>query len=195
MEKRVKPSTQSLLLELDRLKLVYRNAFLADQSRHENSAEHSWHVATALLALGAELRMNFNLEHAVKIALVHDVCEIGAGDLSIYDSRRAEKTKDEEAYLSDLALRHPVFGQEVSALWQEYEKQETPESRAVKVVDRLLPFLLNLATQGATWRKLSITRTQVLNINRTIETETPHLFSWMEEEIEAAVESGWLDPQ
>lgn len=139
--------------------------------------------------------MDFNMEHAVKIALVHDICEIGAGDLSVYDSRRAEKTKDEEAYLSDLALRHPAFGHEVSALWQEYEKQETPESRAVKVVDRLLPFLLNLATQGATWRKLGITRTQVLDINNAIETEAPHLFSWMEEEIEVAVESGWLDPQ
>ena len=43
--------TQNLLIELDQLKSVYRRAYISDGSRNENSAEHSWHLAVALLAL------------------------------------------------------------------------------------------------------------------------------------------------
>lgn len=39
------------LTEAERLKGVTRTAYVSDQSRHENSAEHSWHLALALLAL------------------------------------------------------------------------------------------------------------------------------------------------
>jgi len=33
------------LIEIDRLKLVIRGNRIADASRHENTAEHSWHLA------------------------------------------------------------------------------------------------------------------------------------------------------
>lgn len=44
--------TLAFLVEIDRLKLVERRNFLADGSRRENTAEHSWHlgVAAAVLA-------------------------------------------------------------------------------------------------------------------------------------------------
>ena len=183
---------QKLLMELDRLKSVYRRAYLSDRSRNENSAEHSWHLAIALLALKGAMQLEISVDHAVRIALVHDICEIGAGDVSIYDPDRSAKEEAEGEYVSKLASEHKGFAIEIEQLWQEYENQETPESRWVKVVDRLLPFLMNLATEGKTWREQGIGRSQVVEINRVVAHEAPGVYQWMTDEINRAVELGWL---
>ena len=74
----------------------------------------------------------------------------------------------------------------------EYEEQKTPESRWVKVVDRLLPFLMNLATEGKTWKEQNIKKSQVVEINEVIADEAPTIYQWMTDEIDKAVELGWL---
>ena len=182
-------------MELDQLKNVYRNAYVSDGSRHENSAEHSWHAAIALLVMRDVLPFEFDVDHAVRIALVHDICEIGAGDISIYDPNSASKAADEEAYLKSLESEHHGFALEIRQLWTEYEQQQTPEARAVKVMDRILPFLLNLATEGATWKKLGISRSQAIEVNSIIARESPEMYEWMESGIERAVGLGWLAPR
>lgn len=183
---------RNLLLELDKLKSVHRRAYLSDGSRNENSAEHSWHLAVALIALKEFIPESVDIDHAIKMALMHDICEIGAGDLSVYDPERADQTRSEEEYLAFFALRYGNFGNSAAALWQEYENQQTPESKWVKVVDRLLPFLLNIAAQGKTWKELSIRRNQVINLNQDIAKISPELFEWMKAEIDTAVQNGWL---
>ena len=90
----------SLLIELDGLKSVYRKSYISDGSRNENSAEHSWHIAMALLSLKSLLPEALNIDHAIKLALVHDICEIGSGDVYAYDPNHGRKTDIEEAYLS-----------------------------------------------------------------------------------------------
>jgi 5'-deoxynucleotidase YfbR-like HD superfamily hydrolase len=119
---------QSLLIELDGLKSVYRKSYISDGSRTENSAEHSWHLAMALMSLKPQLPKELNIDHAVKLALVHDICEIGPGDFCAYDPNRADTAENEEAYLTFLANRYPVLGSEVLKLWLEYELQLTVES-------------------------------------------------------------------
>ena len=42
----------AFMLEIDKLKAVYRKTVVeADNNRHENSAEHSWHIALLALSL------------------------------------------------------------------------------------------------------------------------------------------------
>ena len=183
---------QNLLMELDRLKSVYRRAYLSDHSRNENAAEHSWHMAIALLALKGVIPPEVNIDHAVRLALVHDICEIGVGDVSVYSPNRMRKAMAEREYMSKFALEHKGFGLEVEKLWQEYEEQESPESRWVKIVDRLLPFLMNLATEGKTWQEQAIRKSQVIEINKVVADEAPIIYQWMEGEMEKAVELGWL---
>ncbi len=184
---------QSLLIELDQLKSVYRRAYISDGSRNESSAEHSWHLAIALLALKEIIPKELNLDHAIQMALFHDVCEIGAGDISVYDSNRSKKATDEDAYMKSLAAKYGGFGQVAQSFWHEYENQQSLESKWVKVVDRLLPFLLNLATQGRTWKEESICRSQVIDLlNKDIGNVSPRLLEWMKGEIDFAVQNGWL---
>ncbi len=183
---------QDLMIDLDRLKSVYRRTYLSNHSRNENAAEHSWHIAIALLALKEVMPPEVSLDHAIKLALVHDVCEIGVGDVSVYSPDRTGKGALESEYMSKFASEHTDFGPVVEKLWHEFEEQESPESRWVKVVDRLLPFLINLATEGRTWQEQAIRKTQVIEINRVVADEAPAIYHWMEREIDKAVELGWL---
>ncbi len=181
-----------LLMELDQLKSVYRQSYIADGQRKENTAEHSWHLATTLMALKPMLPIELNIDKAIKMALVHDVCEIGAGDIGVYEQGRQNIATDEENYLADLQAKYPSFGGEVYDAWREYEAQETIESQWVKVLDKLLPFLLNVATEGRLWREANITRTMVIKNNACIKETSPEIYEWMLTEIDKAEAYNWF---
>lgn len=185
-------SIAEFLTELERLKLVSRKAYVSDHSRRENSAEHSWHVALGLLVLAHELDLGIDLHKALVMALIHDVCEIDAGDTPAYGPKRPDKHDTELACVERLAGLGLVFGPSLRELWLEYEAQTSVESRWVKVLDRLMPFIVNLATEGRTWREQSIGRSQVLEINEPVRLHAPELYRWMVARIDGCVAAGWL---
>ncbi len=184
----------TFLMELDKLKVIYRRSYLSDESRNENSAEHSWHLAMSILLFQDEMKEEIDLLKTLKMALVHDVCEIGAGDISIFDKDRDKKTVDEREYITSLDKKYSLkFTNEIVDLWEEYEKQESSESKWVRVFDRLLPFCLNLVTNGKLWKEQNIRKHQVLEINKAIKNQSPEMYKWMLEKIDFAVEKGWLE--
>ena len=183
----------SLLSELDKLKSVYRRTYLIDTSRHENSAEHSWHLAMAILIFHSQYQLSFDVHKAVKLALVHDVCEIDAGDVSIHAPERSAQFKEELACMERISEQWGIpFAKEMKALWLEYERNETEESQWVKVMDLLLPFMMNFSAKGATWLEQGVSRSQVLAINTVVKEKAPKVYTWMLERIEEAVAKGWL---
>lgn len=185
-------SLYQFFIELDKLKSVYRRSYLTDFSRNENSAEHSWHLLVAILTLDQELNLDIDLLKTLKIALVHDICEIGAGDVSVFAADRSQKTQKERVYIQQLTKTQLGFASDIQVLWEEYEAQETLESRWVKVVDRLLPFMMNLATNGKAWIEQSVSRSDLLAINQTTKREAPEIYAWMLIKIEEATTKGWL---
>ncbi len=182
----------NFLMELDKLKSVSRQAYISDLSRNENSAEHSWHLALAILTLKDEFDIEIDISKTIKMALVHDICEIGAGDISVYDPERSNKEREERKYIGKLSDTHLTFISEIKYLWEEYEEQSTKESRWVKVVDRLLPFMMNLNTDGKSWKEQGIRKSQVIQINKVVAVEAPKVYKWMLLQIEKAVEKKWL---
>lgn len=186
------PAAVAFLTELERLKLVDRKAYVSDLSRRQNSAEHSWHLALGLLTIAHELDLEIDLHKALVMALIHDACEIDAGDTPVYGPRRRDQHEAELKCVRRLAAYGVAFGPTLHDLWIEYEAQESPESRWVRVLDRLLPFIVNLATQGSTWREQSVSRSQVLRINQPVREHAPDIYEWMVERIETCVKAGWL---
>jgi len=183
----------AFLIDTGRLKLVERSAWVSDRSRHENSAEHSWHLALGLLAIARELSLPLDLDKALRMALIHDLCEIDAGDVSAYDAAaRAAHAQAERECIERLAASGLALGPELSALWLEYEAQETLESRWVRVLDRLMPFVVNLSNGGQAWKDHAITRSQVVRINDPVREHAPELFAWMLGRIDDCVAWGWL---
>ena len=82
--------------EVDRLKSVIRRTVVTDGSRHENSAEHSWHLALMVLVLEEHGPPELDLLRVLKMVLVHDVVEIDAGDTFAYDAQGLEDQAQRE---------------------------------------------------------------------------------------------------
>lgn len=188
------------IVEIDRLKTVLRRTLLADSSRHENSAEHSWHIALAAVTLAehgeAAAGRALDIGRVVRMLLVHDVVEIDAGDTYAYDTAAHD---DKEA--RERAAARRIFGllpedqaAEVWALWEEFEARRTAEARFANAVDRLMPMIHNFVTEGAAWRQHGVESRQVLARNRTIEEGAPELWAYAQRMIQEAVERGYLAP-
>jgi putative hydrolases of HD superfamily len=182
----------AFLTDVERLKLVKRKAYVSDMSRRENSAEHSWHLVVGLLAIAQELNLKIDLYKAFVMALIHDVCEIDAGDTPAYGPQRPDQHEAELRCIERLAAYDLAFAPSIKELWLEYEAQLSIESRWVKVLDRVMPFVVNLATQGINWREQSVTRSQVLRVSEPVREHAPEIYEWMIERVEECVKAGWL---
>lgn len=181
------------LQEVDRLKGVLRQTLILDQSRRENTAEHSWHLATAVLACHHLADEPVNLERALKIALVHDIVEIDAGDTFLYDEKLSESKFANESKAADRIFGLlPVNGPALQSLWLAYETRTCPESKFVYALDRFLPMMANCMTQGYAWRQNKVTFQQVWAKNQPIENGSKKLWQMAKTLLENAKRDGHL---
>ena len=136
-----------LILEINKLKLIFRNTTTLPD-RKESTAEHSWSVAMITMILMDELKKEFpsiDELRVIKLALIHDVVEIYAGDVIAFDAEaRKNKTKDEIEALEKIIAIYPEFGKQLHDLWYESEKKETLEAKIAKAADAICPIFLRL---------------------------------------------------
>jgi putative hydrolase of HD superfamily len=153
------------LLEIDRLKQIERQTAITGGSRRENTAEHSWHLAMYALILQEWSNVDVDIAHVLSLCLVHDIVEIDAGDTFAYDvAGNGDKELRERAAAERLFGLLPIDqAQRFHSLWEEYEAQETPESRFANAVDRLQPAMLNQhAGDTSPWRIHGVTVPQAM---------------------------------
>lgn len=62
------------LMEIDKLKSVQRRSKVIGTDRQEDSAEHSWHFAVAVMSLAPYADDNIDITRVLKMALIHDHC-------------------------------------------------------------------------------------------------------------------------
>jgi putative hydrolase of HD superfamily len=152
------------ILELDKLKAVMRQTQLPNQQRRENSAEHSWHLATMALVLAEHAQEEIEVARVVRMLLIHDVVEIDAGDAFIHDpSARAAAAELEQAAAARVfGLLPPGQADEFRALWREFDARITAEAKFAHALDRLIPILHNYHAGGGSWLAHGITKSQVI---------------------------------
>lgn len=180
------------ILELDALKHVERRSYITGGQRLENSAEHSWHLALVSWSMARAFGLDLAEDRLLKLALVHDLGEIDAGDTFLYSADRADAHRAEKACVDRLASHRGNGIGELLGLWEEQEQGSSREARFLKVVDRVLPFLLNVHSEGKTWRELGVRRSQVERAHAFIADEFPPIHAWIKGKIDLAVASGWL---
>ena len=175
------------VLEIDRLKTVLRQTLLADSSRRENSAEHSWHLAMTAMAMAPLASEPVDLDRVIRILLVHDIVEIDAGDVFIYDeeARRTKQAEEQKAADRIFALLPEPVASELRELWDEYEARETPEARFAYACDRLQPMLLNVGLGGGSWTAHGVGIEQVRRINGRMVEGTERVWAVAEQLLEA----------
>jgi acetyl esterase/lipase len=184
------------LVEIDKLKLVLRRNELADASRRENTAEHSWHLVLFALTLADHAAPGVDLGRVVRLCALHDLVEIDAGDTFFWDAKGYQDKEDRER-----AAAKRLFGMlpgpqaaEFEALWEEFEACRTPEAVYANAVDRLAPVLLNTRSGGRSWRENAISAHQVRSKMTVIAEASPRLGRVLEALIQASVEKGYLAP-
>lgn len=149
--------------EIGKLKRIPRGGWvLIGVKRPASITDHSFRLAIMVWILAK--RKKLNVERAVKIALIHDLCELYVGDVTPYDSvlpkdkkqwpklfdtwPRFSKSKKKKNFLKkhkkeQTALIKLISGlplatkKEILNLWFDYENELTKEGRFVKQVNRL----------------------------------------------------------
>lgn len=181
------------LLEIDKQKQIFRQNYLADGSRTENDAEHSWHMAVMAILL-SEYSGDIDLLKVIKMALIHDLVEIYAGDTYCYGN-----SIPEEKHLKEELAAENLFGmlpndqmQEFKQLWEEFEESLTPESRFAAGLDRFQPLLLNHASKGKSWIAHRVTKEKVAERNLVVKENYPEIWNYIEEIINDSAEKGYL---
>ncbi|WP_374486974.1 HD family hydrolase [Zoogloea sp.] len=153
------------LREIDRLKSVVRQSPLLDKSRKENSAEHSWHLAMYALLLSEYASGPVNTNRVLRMLLIHDIVEIDVGDFPIHGGTSPQLQAEQEAAAATrlFGLLPEHQGDELLALWQEFEEAESEDAQFAKALDRFQPLLINVFTGGGTWTENGISLEQVFS--------------------------------
>jgi putative hydrolases of HD superfamily len=173
-------TTQQLafLVEADKLKNVLRRTTLTDNSRHENTAEHSWHLALSAMVLEEYSSAPVNMAKVLRMLIVHDVVEIDAGDTFAYDVAGNATKEERERRAADriFGLLPSDLATDLRSLWEEFEAAATQEACFANAVDRIQPFLQNRETDGGTWSTHGLSRAQVLARMDPVRTALPLLW-------------------
>ncbi len=184
------------VMVIDEMKNIFRRNLIIDGSRRENDAEHSWHLAMLAMILEEYSAEKIDLERVLKIALVHDLIEVYAGDTFAYDEKGYEDKEEREKQAADklFGMLDSTQGAEIRALWDEFEAMETAESRYANAIDRIQPLILNYMTNGHTWKLGDVHSTQIYKRMDIIRTATPELWHIVEGIINTSIEIGILKP-
>lgn len=185
----------ALLIELDQLKSVLRRTRVKSADRRlENSGEHSWHVALMAVLMQEHANAPIDIARVMKMLLIHDVVEIDAGDTFVYDVAASKEQEEKELKAAErlFGMLPSDQGDELFALWKEFEAAQSDDAKYAKALDRLIPMLLNYHNDGQSWKEHGVTREQALTINKRIEFGSVTLWGKAKELIEEATEKGWL---
>ena len=181
------------IIEIEKLKDIYRKTKPVGLDRFENSAEHSWHVCLCALMLKEYANEEIDIDRVIKMLLIHDLGEIDAGDTIVYESENQEVKNNEEAGLNRVLKLLPEHQQkEYKLLWEEFEFAETPESKYAKAIDRIPPLLHNLHGVGHSWKKYNISKEKVFSVNSKIQNGSIKVWEVLKEKLNNAVSLGIL---
>jgi putative hydrolase of HD superfamily len=184
----------NFLIEIDKLKKVFRRNLLADGSRTENTAEHSWHIAILAGVLQEYSNDSVNLQQVQLMLLIHDIVEIDAGDTYAYDSVGYEDKEEREHQAAEriFSLLPDDQYKQFKSLWLEFEEMKTPESCFANAADRLMPLLHNYYSGGSIWVDNKIRKSQISNRIAPIKKGSDALWKAATQIVEKAVNDGYV---
>lgn len=180
--------------EIDKMTHILRRTLLIDGTRRENDAEHSWHIAMMALIFAPYMEEKVNKEHAAALCLAHDLVEIYAGDTFAFDTAgyKTKEIREKQAADRLFSMLPDGQGEEVRALWEEFEAGSTAEAKLANCMDRLQPFLHNTLTDGHTWVEGKVKAADVFNRMKPVKECMPSLWPWVESKIKTACGKGFI---
>lgn len=191
MDERLKKQ-MDFIMEVDKVKEIVRQTYLADGSRKENDAEHSWHLALMAVLLKEYANEDVDLEKVVPMVLAHDLVEIDAGDTYAYDEEGAATKEEREKKAADriFGLLPKDQGEWLLGLWEEFEAYQTSEAKFAHVLDNCQPLFLNDASDGKSWAEHGVKKSQIYKRNSRTHEGSEKIWEYMQELIDKHVKLG-----
>ncbi|HIR94241.1 MAG TPA: HD domain-containing protein [Candidatus Egerieimonas intestinavium] len=185
----------SFLLEVDKMKKIYRQTHILGKDRAENDAEHSWHLALMAFLLAEYANEQVDVAKVMKMVLVHDLVEIDAGDTYAYDEAGNASKRQRELQAAEriFGLLPGEQGQELRALWDEFEEYETPEAKYAHTLDNFQPLLLNNANGGGDWKDHQVRKSQIYKRNAKTGEGSREIWEYMAELIDGNIMAGNIE--
>lgn len=182
----------AFIVEIDKVKNVFRQTPLADGNRKENDAEHSWHIALMALLLKEYAEEEVDVLKVMTMVLVHDLVEIDAGDTYAYDDVGAVTKREREVKAADriFGMLPKDQGDYLRALWDEFEEYESADAKYAHLLDNFQPLLLNDASGGISWSEHSVRKSQIYKRNEKIEETSKVIWKKMQETVAKNIELG-----
>jgi putative hydrolases of HD superfamily len=181
------------IVSADSLKKVLRKTKLVGGDRSENSAEHSWHLILMALLLARYANGPLDVDRVVRMLAVHDLGEIGVGDVALYAPGRAQVKIEEKKFAMEFFSSLPAgLGDEFQGLWLEFTEGHTLEAKFARAMDRLQPFLNNLENEGGPWMELKVTKEMALEKNKSIQEGSGKLWQLYQFLAGKAAARGWF---
>ena len=172
------------ILEVDKVKEIFRQTYLSDGSRKENDAEHSWHLALMAVLLKEYANEDVDLLKVIPMVLIHDLVEIDAGDTYAYDQAGLATQRERETKAADriFHLLPDDQADKMYELWEEFEAQQTPEAKFARTMDNIQPMMLNDASNGLSWDEHQVKLSQILKRNERTADGSEQIWEYAKEE-------------
>lgn len=142
---------------------IKRKIFATGEDRWETDSEHSFQLAMVGWFLVESEGLALRKDMVIKLALVHDLVEVFAGDVYAYDSDQGihqSKKENEKLAAEKLQSIFPDF-LEMHKLILEYEALSSEEAKFVYALDKLLPEINNYLDGGKSWKYFKISLDQI----------------------------------
>lgn len=180
------------ILEVDKIKSIFRQSYIADCSRKENDSEHSWHLALMAILLAEYSNEEIDVKKVIKMVIIHDIVEIDAGDTYAYDDagNQTKIQREIEAAERIFNILPKDQAEMFRALWDEFEARITPEAKFASALDRMQPLLLNDITGGKAWREHGVNNAQVMKRNIVTKEGSEVLWEYCKELINRNTQNG-----
>jgi putative hydrolases of HD superfamily len=181
--------------EIDKVKFIRRKTKLLNSDRHENDAEHSWHLAMMALILLEHSNEKVDLLKVLKMVLIHDIVEIDTDDVFLFDTVKDHDNADDELVAAKriFGILPPEQAGELLEIWQEFEAGETAEAKFAKAIDRFEPILQNHSNHGGSWSEFKVGFEKVHQRLKRIADGSNEIWDYSENLLEECRERGDFD--
>lgn len=184
----------NFIKEIDKIKYIQRRTKLFNSDRHENDAEHSWHLAMMTIVLAEHSNTPIDVLKVLKMVLIHDIVEIDTGDVFLHDTSKNHVNTEEETIAARriFGMLPPEQAEEFISIWEEFEEGQTNEAKFAKAMDRFEPLLQNASNKGGTWAEYNVEYDKVFDTAHKIKKGSEMIWSYTEDLLEQSVEEGIL---
>lgn len=138
-----------ILVVAERLKDATRHCYTS-KGRHESVAEHCW-MACLMAFLMKEEFPEADMDKVIRMLIIHDLGEAFTGDIPVFNKTAADEEREEKALKDWVRSLPEEKAEELLALYEEMDAQQTLEAKIYKSLDGLEAVVQHNFSDIATW--------------------------------------------